>query len=45
MDKYALYVWAAYGVTAVIMLGLFVKRLWEVKKAEKKLKNLQSEQS
>ncbi|MBF0393809.1 MAG: heme exporter protein CcmD [Alphaproteobacteria bacterium] len=37
MGGYAAYVWPAYGITAVVMLGLLITSLREMRKNESQL--------
>ena len=43
MGGYGGYVWPAYGLTAVVMLALWLASLWGLRKRQRALARLQAE--
>ena len=42
MGGYAAYVWSAFGITLVLMVGLFVQSRWSVRRRDLELEQLRT---
>ncbi|MFZ1427341.1 MAG: heme exporter protein CcmD [Geminicoccaceae bacterium] len=43
MGGYAAYVWSAFGIALVLMVGLFVQSRWSVRRRELELEQLRTQ--